>query len=162
MYIDDVKNKLTVPKINFIAQQVEKIVPSAVTYMDDYIPSIYAKYTVQIINETKLKILNLKKDFILITTKLKFITLEEKEHIGEVYYLDSTSTYLIVEDSSKIENEIFVFGHLVNDCRTLNKDALFTLCIGAVQEIHERTSEKILMLENKIQKLEEIITKFLN
>jgi hypothetical protein len=33
-------------------------------------------------------------------------------------------------------------------------------CIGAVQEIHERTSEKIAMLETKMEKLEEIITEF--
>ena len=55
-------------------------------------------------------------------------------------------------DNEPFTNEIFVYGQIVDDFRTLKKDAIFTVAVAALQEIDRRQTtdnERILELEDE-------------
>jgi hypothetical protein len=139
-YIDNIKNSET--KINFIAQDVEKIIPKAVSLVKDFIPSIYSEYTCNKIQNNKLCIFDIIYDFLQVGTKLK------------LYTINCNNVYLVLEKELEINNEIFVYGHETDDCRTLNNNTLYTLCIGAVQEINKKLEDRISNLEKRLTLLE--------
>jgi hypothetical protein len=150
-YIDTFKNAKK--KINFIAQEVEEVLPLAVETVQDYIPSIFNKYSYTKITDSKYCILDITFNFIKIGKKLKILT-EKEECICTV--INITETNIIILTEKELTGEIFVYGHSVDDCRTLNNDTLYTICIGAVQENNKRIKileQKIVLLEEKLNKL---------
>lgn len=150
-YIDNYK--FPKKKINFIAQEVEQVIPLAVETVEDYIPSIFNKYSYNKITNTTYLILDIHFNFIEVNTKLKILT-QEEEYITIV--INITQDTITIKTEKEIIGEIFVYGHQINDCRTLNNDTLYTICIGAVQENNKRIKileQKIVILEEKLNKL---------
>jgi hypothetical protein len=115
-YKDAVKNGVAV-QTGFIAQSVLGVYPNAIkTQMTDFIPDIYEKRSV---TDGKIT-LDLADG-----TKVRIYDKDNKEHD------------LIVSNGSVdfANGDVFVYGTQVDDLLTLEKDALFSIAVGAIQEL---------------------------
>lgn len=110
-----------------IAQQVEEILPSAVSKMTDFIPDIY-------------QLSSIEKGFIPLTKttlkagdKLKLIDDEKQETVEVLAVLGDG-----VQVNSDRSGKVFVYGREVSDFRTVDYEALTTLNISATQALLKR------------------------
>ena len=55
----------------------------------------------------------------------------------------------VIEDS-----EIFIIGKQVNDFHSLNKSAIFTMGIGAIQELHRTITRQQTLIDNLLSRIE--------
>lgn len=146
--------KGTAPKTGFIAQEVEKILPSAVNQTANYIPNImqipYAfcvdtlKNTISINLE---KPISLKKgDKIRLYNRATAV--ESEVNIIDAYNFECTIPNQLQTD------DLFVYGTEVSDFRSVDYDQLHTLSVGAIQQLSKENKA----LEVRIQQLETLQT----
>lgn len=145
---DEVKHgNLVVKKV--IAQQVEKILPQAITKSVGTIPNIYQKAKVVdgwIMISTDLKV----NDIVKIVTK-------ESEDTHNVLAVEKNR--FKVEGLTSVDSNIFVYGQEVEDFRSVDYDAISMMHVSATQaqqQLIEDLQSKIEILnaENKILKAE--------
>jgi hypothetical protein len=122
-------------KKGFIAQEVEEVMPEAVTSRPGFIPDLYtppASYA----HHAAAKTLTLT------------LTNEHKLRVGDrVRFYDDTTSFertvgatpsertFVLADCEKAPVAIFVFGREVPDFRAVNYDRVFTTGISAIQEL---------------------------
>jgi hypothetical protein len=167
----DYINKGTHRVTGFIAQEVLKVFPEAVgTNSDGILPNIYKIATGHNydISENKLILdvsgISLAED-IKIDSKIQIKLLNHEtlfEEDIDVYLKEVNDTNIVVECNKniteKIEKtqEIFIFGSYVDNIHTVNKDKIFTLHHGAIQEIYriqQQEMAKIAELETEVATL---------
>ena len=78
--------------------------------------------------------------------KIKIIDSNKKERIVKVK--DIISDFIIELHDVLEDGNYFIYGQIIDDFHTLNKDVLYTLAIKSIQELH-----------NKIKHLESLICK---
>ena len=139
----DVVEKGSEPVWGFIAQQVRSVLPYSTSLMQKEIPNIYDIGIVA-------------SDMITITLSNKSTSLFQKDTSGNLLgiYLKSitgkeikTTITSIIDDktftiyealtSTQISDlsQIFVYGSIVDDFHTLDKNAIFTIATAALQEL---------------------------
>jgi hypothetical protein len=157
----DVATKGEEPVWGFIAQQVESVLDYSVNKVDEYIPNIYNKASVE--NCTDGSILTLSTG----TTSVLDITKSPEEKIQVRLYLDQEvdgvkEVYvkeIINGTQIKIEEildtsvkEVFIYGQKVKDFHALNKDAIFTVSVAALQEVDRQLQDtKISLIDEQIE-----------
>ncbi|MBV8276764.1 MAG: tail fiber domain-containing protein, partial [Verrucomicrobia bacterium] len=120
-----------------IAQQVEQVYPEAVTKVTDAVPDIYSVGQVKKISDGLCEI-STDKEF----------SLKSGERV-EILGPDRLPHVVIAENvsdksfSAKLEGldtgtKVFVYGHEVNDLRTLDYEAISMLNVSATQELAKR------------------------
>ena len=153
-FIDKVKYKES-QVIGFIAQEVEKIFPTAVKKFTDYIPLIFNKFPCI----SKHNEITINQDFsenLTINSKIKCISVE-KELYGVIK--DINQLQIVIEFTENVNiDEIFVYGPEVDDFRTIDKERIFCLCVSSIQILAKKNTE----LSNLIQILSEKIKKIEN
>jgi len=142
-------------KYGFIAQEIQEILPEAIVEKTQIIPSIYSNAIIknksilsfdkpilkleQFNNGIKLKCYDIKNEIVWVTIK-------------EI--IDSQN----IEIEENIENdELFIYGHSVDDFLQIEKDTIWTVTTCAVQEIDRQQQidkEQLNDLKNKESKLE--------
>ena len=139
-YVDKIENGNRTKK-GFIAQQVEEVLPSAVGKSPKIIPSIYKKASKVVVDsvENTLTITtpiahNLKEG-----DELRFIT-PGKNHEEKVLSVLSDSCF-VVKNVDGDCSEVFVYGKRVNDFRSVDYDQVFSVGIGAIQELSRQNDE---------------------
>jgi hypothetical protein len=154
----------------FIAQQIESTIPDAITTGAEFIPNMYDRcqctpgITTHVTLETK------DVSFIPqtdpsgneIPTRIKFYDTADKEVIGTLHTILGTREFTIHETLP--ETDYFAYGQEVNDFKTLNKDAIFTVATAALQEVDRqlqvekaKTAElqtQVTELFNRVSRLE--------
>jgi len=145
-YIDPVKGSGNQKKV--IAQQVEKVYPSAVSTGSDTVPDIFRQTE---LNSGVIKITNSCKT----GDKIKLIFEDTTQQITEV--LEANENEIIVD--CKRNEPVFVYGTEVNDYKSVDYDSISMLNVSATQELHkiitkltkkvEDLTEKVNSLENK-------------
>ncbi len=138
----------------FIAQDVQQVYPDAVHKETGYVPNIYKVFTVSV-NENKLILKNTLD--VSISSKVKVFDINNDEFIT-IY--DGKNLTLTHEDRAiqlSENNTVFIYGSEIDDKLILEKDALFTLCVGAVKELNTDVQVKMRTLNEKIAKLEKYI-----
>jgi len=152
----------------FIAQEVKKVFPYAVSLQKEIIPNIYTIATVG--NNGK---------YIMFPNTIDLLSLQNQSTDGNILipikcYLDEKDTIkktniinIIDSNTAEIdsvitsENIIFVYGQEINDFHVLNNDAIWTLSVGALKQMDEELqNEKLknIILEKKINSLEQRLT----
>jgi len=133
-YIDVVSKGDKVMK-GFIAQEVEKVAPGAVSQSTDFIPNIYAVSENAIHNSTEktLTVKMIKAHGLAVGDEVRLIS--EKETVGKMVTKVLSENEFVVSDWSENLDKVFVFGKKVDDFRTVDYDRLFTTGIGAIQEL---------------------------
>ncbi len=170
-YIDSVALGRQI-NLGFMAQEVEKEYPEAVTKIKtEFIPNIYQMArTVLLEKNTKILTLILEKPHSL-TLNDEIKVFGKQEYQVKVSKIINENTFEIKnwEDDSE---RIFVFGKKVEDFRTVDYDRIFTLGISAIQELSKELNEtkKNLLTEKninleqekKLQNLETKLSEILN
>ncbi len=137
----------------FIAQEVEKVYPTAVSKIKDFTPNIFV-LTKKVFYDSENKevrlILEKEHDF-LVDDIVKIITSEGENKLS-VKEIISEYEFVLGACEKDPGDEILVFGKEVDDFRTLNYDSIFTVGIGAIQELSKKMDEVFKILK-KIKKV---------
>ncbi|MCF8256719.1 MAG: tail fiber domain-containing protein [Flavobacteriales bacterium] len=138
-YIDSLEHG-TRTKQGFIAQEIEKVYPNAINKNTDYIPNVFARSTNISYNaETQLAAITVEKPHTLtVGDKLKLMTNDETLEVTVEDVADA-NTFTVKMDT--VEDLVFVYGKQVNDFRAVDYDQLFSIGIGAIQELAEQVEE---------------------
>jgi len=144
----------------FIAQQVKSVMNYAVNTSDEFVPDIFCLSTVGNLSNTSCTLTLPTPPNIIIDEKLRLIM--ENGCYKDVVVKTVDGNVLTVD--CKIEQEkIFVYGKNVTDFHTLNKDAIFTVAVAALQEVdrelqtekqeHTQTKQQLQILSSKMDSL---------
>ena len=138
-YIDQVEHG-TADKQGFIAQQVEKVIPAAIRISDDFIPNIFASASVFEFDPTSgICIITTKAaNELSIEDEVKLILENGAVEVSVLEVIDPTTFSCTLESAP---SEIFVFGKKVNDFRAVDYDQLFSIGIGAIQELSKENQQ---------------------
>ena len=170
-YIDP-ERKQPMKTIGFIAQEVNNVVPNAVSIQTDYIPDEMRmitdqQWTQDASNNWLLEIpdLDMSSNF---TGKAKFYVSNDPSGndevckevvIKEILTEDSTPLFpktKLVAEFDQSWNNVFFYGKEVNDFHTIDKNQIFALHHSAIQELSRKNDEKtqkITGLENKVNNM---------
>lgn len=130
-----------------IAQDVEKVYPQAVTRIVGVVPDVFRKAAI------KDSWISLKGEF----KKGDRLSLMGRNGESTVHEVLETRPDGFRTDLKTTEEEVFVYGHEVDDLRTVDYEALAMLNISATQEINRRLeskTEEITALNAKVAALE--------
>jgi hypothetical protein len=137
----------------FIAQEVEKIIPEAVTQRTDFVPDIYATATaVQFNGANKSLTVTLPKAHGLKVGDRVRIVADDAKLDLKVTAIPA-ATQFVAGNCEKAAKQVFVLGKEVADFRILNYDRIFTTGIGAIQELAHQV-EQLKKSEARIAELE--------
>jgi hypothetical protein len=139
-------------KKGLIAQEVETIVPEAVSRGKQFVPNIYVQPTAFKYEPTlRQLVITLPKAFTIQAGDQVRIMTDTARFDLPVVAVHSPEKFVL----GKCEHQpaqIFVFGTEVSDFRTLNYDRIFTIGVSAIQELsrmlEERTA-RVAALEEK-------------
>jgi hypothetical protein len=159
-YIDEYKRG-TDYVYGFIAQQVRQVLPSASGLVKDVIPNIITSATVSYDSENDITTVTL------VDNKQHNLTSENSN--SRVRFFDENDVHTDLEiheivsgNIFKVKGELkgtntFVYGIEVEDFHTLNKDAIFTVALAALQQVDrelQETKQTVNDLVQRIQALE--------
>jgi hypothetical protein len=124
----------------FIAQEVETVIPEAVTKSRQFVPDIYAAASgAKFDPAAKTVAVKLAKAHGLKTgDRVRLMT--EAGHMDLTVSSVPSEQEFVAANCEKDPKQVFVFGKEVNDFRTLNYDRIFTTGISAMQELARRVS----------------------
>jgi hypothetical protein len=172
-YIDTFTHS-SIPTYGFIAQDVEKIIPEAVSIMDGYIPNIYeiadiSNNCITLINKTTADfIYDISSNTNQITNtsnnkiQLKLYDIDNNEYITTITNIQDEKTFLI-EDVYDISH-IFVYGQSVSDYRVVDKDIIFTMTTSSVIKLNSQVrslNSQVESLTNEVSILKDQINTIL-
>jgi hypothetical protein len=138
--------------VGFIAQEVESVIPCAVTLNKQNIPDIYIKGV--FVSEDTIQLQEYKE------CKGEIIIYHDnKEHRVHVI---KQSDFLITisKPIGKFNESVFIYGHEVDDFHNINTDPILSVTVKALQEVitKQMSQEDIIKRqEERIQKLEKAI-----
>jgi hypothetical protein len=138
-YIEDGTQRV----YGMIAQEVNEILPEAITFVKHIIPSIYKLATnINLSNDEENVIISVD---IPETSELKIdgiveLIIEGKEDKYQTKVISFTSSQLVVPKWENFDDtkKVFVYGPEVNDFHVLDKPYLGVLCMGGIQELTKR------------------------
>lgn len=136
-----------------IAQEVEEVYPLAVSQSTNFIPNVFAPAKITTIQEGMIE-LSLPKEHQLKVSDSVKIYIAGKEKIVTVASISSEKSFKVKNQdwSEATLNDVFVYGKLVHDFRTVDYDALSMLNISATQELYR----KIEALQKQNEQLQNI------
>ncbi|MBU0573728.1 MAG: tail fiber domain-containing protein, partial [Candidatus Margulisbacteria bacterium] len=151
----DMVNKGSDVKKGFIAQQVEKVFPQAVSKTSDFIPNVYkmAESVAYDASGKTLKVTVKETPDLKVGDTVRLIS--DANYEKEIVAVNGRS--FTVKDWDKETKGVFVFGKEVDDFRNLDYDCIFTLGVSAVQELSKQVkeqNEEIEALKKKVAELE--------
>jgi hypothetical protein len=133
-------------RVGFFAQEVEKVLPGAVTHLKDFIPNIFKKCEAT------------DKKVVISGHSLcpeQVIRVMHHESIDEckVVSVDGDT----IEVDKVIDGNVFIYGTQVDDFRVLNYDYISSVAFGGLKELHAlvKTQQKTIeALESRLAALE--------
>jgi hypothetical protein len=132
----------------FIAQQIQEVIPEAVTINSGFIPNIYNSFDC---NNNTINISNSN------LTKNDEIEVLDNTGTKNIFKINDVSSTSVTIDKDITGDRCFVLGSKVDDFHTLNKDYIFTLNVCATQELYkliQKQNEIIEDLKKRIEILE--------
>jgi hypothetical protein len=156
-YIDPIRHHNQL-EYGFIAQQVKSLLPHAVRTETEFVPNIYdlADFSALGSDATMVTLRHRTIEHIQVNDVVKILDLKEKPltyQITDVNYnyftIDANlstivSEYELTEEDVKNgiqKNTVFVYGTRVDDFHVLDKHAIYSVSIGALQEM-DRTIQR--------------------
>ncbi|MCF7763420.1 MAG: tail fiber domain-containing protein [Verrucomicrobia bacterium] len=149
-------------KKGFIAQEVEDVIPEAVSRSRQFVPDIYSNPSSFHFDPRRreLSLTLAKPHGLKAGDRVRIIT---EEATLDLNVIDGSSECeFVAGEVEKAPKQAFVYGKEVPDFRTLNYDRIFTTGIGAIQELARRVEElkkseaRIAELEQKTSRMAEL------
>jgi hypothetical protein len=161
-YIDKVFNG-NKTKIGYIAQEIHKVLPDAVTKRVDWVADIF-QIASHVDPETKQ--ITLLNHNLIVGTTIKLVNISGKSNgfsaqVSKVIDADTFS----VRCNESLDSQVFVYGRNVDDFHDLDYDMLSAVAFGGVKELHVKHKEQcshIITLESRVSALEELINKMIS
>ena len=150
-YIDTI-SKGTSNVYGFIAEQIKEVIPEAITITEETIPNIYLEGNIKENNEIIIE--NDKYSNININDDIRIITSNSDEYYKIIEINNIKKSFKI--DRYINENKCFIYGTKVNNFNILDKNYLYTLNIGATQELYKMITSNqnnLNIINEKINKL---------
>ena len=156
-YIDEYKRG-TDYVYGFIAQQVRGVLPAASGLVKDFIPSIMTSATVSYDSTNDITTVTL------VDNKQHNLTSENSN--SRVRFFDENDQNTDLElheivsgDIFKVKGELkgvntFAYGVEVDDFHTLNKDAIFTVALSALQQVDKELQETKQTVNDLLQRIQ--------
>ncbi len=143
----------TARRKGFIAQEVEKVLPQAVAKSVSFIPDVFVMVTNSTYaTSTKTLTLSLPKAHELKVGDRVRLDLDTERSELKVVQIPSAHEF-VVEGCEKAPSKVFVYGRQVKDFRTIDYDHVFTVGIGAMQEL-ARKVEALEATQSRLTELE--------
>ena len=121
----------------FIAQQVEKVYPQAVSASYNFIPSTYAKPSSVQVEAEKATFQVASGHHLAVGDKVRIIYGKEpKQQDYSVVAVEGSTTFSVTGWEGETDpSKVFIYGKEVNDFRTVDYDKIHTLNVSATQEL---------------------------
>ena len=150
----DVVEKGKQRKKGVIAQEVEKVYPDAVRITSDFIPSVYAMADDAVYNATarELTVTLRKAHGFTVGDVVRIITADTGNLDKPVAAVLGDNTF-VLSGVEKAPSRVFVFGKKVNDFHVVDYDQLFSMNIGATQQLAAENQD----LKARIAALEQAV-----
>ncbi len=146
------------PKLGFIAQELETIMPNTVSHARDYVPNIMAMSQSLHFEDGTLTVTLAQPHGINDDAQLKLI-FEKNELKAKVKVISPLSFSLPYQGEWPVQ-QLFVYGEEVSDFRTVDHDQLNALSIAAIQQlIHDNTllKQQLEAVHERLARLESLI-----
>ena len=142
------------PVYGFIAQQIQEVLPPAVSIQKEFIPNVFTRAT---FSEGRFTISDPsgEKDLTQLLSagdKVRIYDMQMREHVITIVAVDSPSSCYYTSEED-ITGDGLVYGKEISDFHTLNKDYIFTVNVCATQEL----SRKVDALQQENNALKERI-----
>jgi len=125
----------------FIAQELENVLPEAITTVAEVIPDIMELVETYQYNDNTLKF-TLKKNIELKEGDfIRIIVEDEGEYKWKVSAINGNEIVVTTNENFTGNNRIFVFGREVDDFKTVDYDRVFVHNISATQELYKRIEQ---------------------
>ena len=122
----------------FLAQQVADVLPYSTTLQTKSVPDIY---DIADVCGTRLTLRN--KDISMGDANVHYITEDFQEKFYWTRIIDSRTLDVSMDVSDSFPGEkVYVYGRRVNDFHTLDKNAIFTVGIAALQEVDRQVQRQ--------------------
>ena len=126
----------------FIAQQVEKVFPEAVSISAGVIPDIYAFPVALAIKEEEATFVMEKTHGLSVGSRVRIYASDDSQQEYEVIQTDDEHTFTVSNwHGPKEALNTFVFGKEVDDFRKVDYDKIHTLNVSATQELVRRVAQ---------------------
>lgn len=133
----------------FIAQEVEAVIPGAVTRSVEFVPDIFATATaLQWHAGANTLSLTLGKDHDLMTGDRVRLHADGRRLDLDVLAAPSARTF-VVGNCDRPPDTVLVYGKRVNDFRTVDYDRIFTTAVGALQELKKEKDSEVRRVEEE-------------
>jgi hypothetical protein len=133
----------------FIAQEVEKIIPGAVTRSSEFVPDIFSRATeLDYQPDARTLHVTLNKDHHLKVGDAVRLHVDGERLDLNVSAVPSVRSFEVAECAAK-PAAVFVYGRKVDDFRTVDYDRIFTTSVGALQELKKEKDTEILALQKE-------------
>ncbi|MGY3090536.1 hypothetical protein ACVWYF_003591 [Hymenobacter sp. UYAg731] len=147
-------------KRGFVAQEVEKNIPEAVSITKDFTPNIYS-LPEKVVRVNGLLTISLKKAHELSTgDRVRIIT--EGNGVQDVHVNVADELNFTVNDWTFSEERLFIYGKEVDDFRTLDYDYIFCTGISAIQALSKQVdtlTQQLRQQENRLERLEALVAR---
>jgi hypothetical protein len=178
-YIDKISKNTHTPVLGFYAQEVEEVIPYAVSTSSDYIPNIYSQGTIEKIDgENYISINSIEglseklNSYEGSNIKIYYRTSPEGIDIDNITLEDYNSnnikineydisvkeiindTTFSINENIDINGKIFIYGHYVSDFKSLKYNSIYTVATSAIQEIDRQlqsTKEELQSTKEELQ-----------
>jgi hypothetical protein len=150
-YIDHITKGNELQK-GFIAQEVERILPEAVSTHKDFIPDIFALSSTIQKNNGLIQIELPKNHELKVGDKVRLILESGQE---EVLAVNSLNTFSV--ELNEVPENIFLYSKEADDFRAVDYNYIFLTGIGAIQELikeNEQLKNKVSDFESRLFKIE--------
>jgi len=138
-HVDEVATG-TAFKKGFIAQEVEQILPEAITLSNDFVPNVYAVSERVYLRNGLLHVELGKNHGFVPGDEVKMVMPDDSEQKLVVCAVLSEKAFS-VKWAEGAPEEVFVYGKKVKDFHTVDYDRIFTLNVSATQELARRVEQ---------------------
>ncbi|MFT5407173.1 MAG: hypothetical protein ACI9DF_006045 [Verrucomicrobiales bacterium] len=134
----------------FIAQEVEKVIPGAVTRNVEFVPDVFKVATaLSYDREAKTLALTLPEDHDLKPSERVRLHIDGERVDLEVSAVPSSREF-VVKECDKNPEKVLVYGRQVEDFRTVDYDRIFTTAVGALQELKKEKDAEMENLQSQL------------
>lgn len=145
-------------RAGFIAQEVEQIIPDAVSRTSGVVPDIYAPaVATEFDTETRALTIAVVKPHGLTRDDVVQLVFSDRKHELKVTAVPSETEFVVTSDSQP--DQVFVYGRRVEDLLAVDYDRVFATGIGAIQELAKQvdalkeSEARVAQLEQEIGEL---------
>jgi hypothetical protein len=131
-YVDNNRHRNKTDVYGFIAQQIAEVIPNAISLQTEAIPNIYTFGTIYS------KVLMINDEIADVKEGSKIAVLfNNSKYIIEIQDIYTPSVYA-VDNPYNLAGTVFIYGTVVEDFYTLDKNYIYALNVCATQDLHRR------------------------